>query len=249
MGKGCRHPTTICHTELFDGTLIEHKIAYEALAMMKKLLILFGLFCFLMGTAQKNIYESGRFDELSEEHQVLAIVPFITQLDLERDISKEELQELAKKEGYAVQDALETYFSRRKKRKKFNVDFQNIKETKALLAKNGITYENIDILTVKELSETLGVDGIISGSLDLNVLLSKGVPTDFSLLDYFSGKTNYGRIGIKISDGATGKLLWKYEKIITKKTGKNTDELIDKMMKAASRKFPYDKEKKRKKKN
>ena len=217
--------------------------------MMKKLLILFGLFCFLMGTAQKNIYESGRFDELSEEHQVLAIVPFITQLDLERDISKEELQELAKKEGYAVQDALETYFSRRKKRKKFNVDFQNIKETKALLAKNGITYENIDILTVKELSETLGVDGIISGSLDLNVLLSKGVPTDFSLLDYFSGKTNYGRIGIKISDGATGKLLWKYEKIITKKTGKNTDELIDKMMKAASRKFPYDKEKKRKKKN
>ena len=123
-----------------------------------------------------------------------------------------------------------------------------MEETNALLAKNGITYENIDIRTVKELSNILGVDGIISGSLDLNVLLSKGVSTDFNLLDYFRGKTNYGRIGIKISDGDTGKLLWKYEKIITKKTGKNTDELIDKMMKAASRKFPYDKEKKRKKK-
>ncbi|MEM1256976.1 MAG: hypothetical protein AAGC45_12725 [Bacteroidota bacterium] len=217
--------------------------------MVKKLLVLSVFLCWFLGNTQKDIFESNRFDELSEVHEVLAIVPFIAQLDLEQNISKEELKELAQKEGYAVQDALETYFSRRKKRKKFNVEFQNVEETNALLTKNGISYENIDIRTVKELSNILGVDGIINGSLDLNVLLSKGVSTDFNLLDYFRGKTNYGRIGIKISDGSTGKLLWKYEKIITKKTGKNTDELIDKMMKAASRKFPYDKEKKRKKKN
>ena len=122
---------------------------------------------------------------------------------------------------------------------------QRIEHANALLSQKGIDYSTIDVYTGKELAKILGVDGIISGSLDLNVLLSKGVSTDFSLLDYFRGKTNYGRIGIKISDGTTGKLLWKYEKIITKKTGKNTDELIDKMMKAASRKFPYDKEKKR----
>ena len=201
------------------------------------------------GHAQKDIFESNRFDELSEQHKVLAIVPFITQLDLEQNITKTELKKLAQKEGYAVQDALETYFSRRKKRKKFNVDFQNVEETNALLSQKGIDYSTIDVYTGKELAKILGVDGIISGSLDLNVLLSKGVSTDFSLLDYFRGKTNYGRIGIKISDGTTGKLLWKYEKIITKKTGKNTDELIDKMMKAASRKFPYDKEKKRMKRS
>jgi len=217
--------------------------------MIKKLIPFFGLFCIFLGNAQKDIFESSRFDELTEEHQVLAIVPFLTQLDLEHEVSKKERQKLAQREGYAVQDALETYFSRRKKRKKFNVDFQNVKETNALLAQNDIDYNNIDIRTVKELSNILGVDGIISGSLDLNVLLSKGVSTDFNLMDYFRGKTDYGRIGIKISDGSTGKLVWKYEKIITKKTGKNTDELIDKMMKAASRKFPYDKEKKRKRKN
>ena len=143
---------------------------------------------------------------------------------------------------------METYFSRRKRRKKFNVEFQNVEDTYALLAQNGISYKNIDVYTIKQLSEILGVDGIISGNLNLNILLSEGVPTDFSLFDYFSGDANYGRIGIKISDGATGKLLWKYEKEITKKTGKNTTDLIDKMMKLASRKFPYDKEKKRRKK-
>ena len=46
----------------------------------------------------------------------------------------------------------------------------------------------------------------------------KGVSTDFNITDYFSGNADYGRIGVKISDGDTGKLLWKYEKEINKKT-------------------------------
>jgi hypothetical protein len=198
--------------------------------------------------SQKNIYESPKFDDLSAGHETLAILPFLTKLDLKDTISKEELRVLEEKEGDAVQNALETYFSNRKKKKKFSVDFQNVKNTNALLAKNNITYENIDIYTVKQLSDILDVDGIISGNLDLNILLSKGISTDFSFMDYFSGNANYGRIGIKISDGSTGKLLWKYEKEINKKSGRNTNDLIDRMMKLATRKFPYDRERKKEKK-
>ncbi|MGX1929461.1 hypothetical protein [Flagellimonas sp. 2504JD4-2] len=214
---------------------------------MRKILLVIAFFAFTIGSAQKNIYENRRFDELSAHHELLAIVPFITNLDLKKNVDQNELKSLAKKEGYAVQNALETYFSKRKKRKKFNVEFQNIEDTNAILAQNGVTYDNLDIYTIKELCKILKVDGIISGNLNLNILLSKGVPTNFSLLDYFSGDANYGRIGVKVSDGDSGKLLWKYEKGITKKTGKNTTEMIDKMMKLASRKFPYDKEKKQRK--
>ncbi|AWX43358.1 hypothetical protein HME9304_00346 [Flagellimonas maritima] len=214
---------------------------------MKKIIFLIALLSVAFAMAQKNIYENRKFDELSENHKVLAIVPFIANLDLKRDVNQAELKNLAQKEGYAVQNALETYFSKRKKRKKFNVEFQNIEDTNAILSQNGITYDNLDIYTTNQLSKILNVDGIISGNLSLNILLSKGVPTDFSLFDYFSGDANYGRIGVKVSDGTSGKLLWKYEKAITKKTGKNTTELIDRMMKLASRKFPYDKEKKQRK--
>lgn len=202
-----------------------------------------------LALGQKNIYENRKFDELTQDHRVLAIVPFIAHLELKETVDHRELKILAQREGYAVQNALETYFSQRKKRKKFNVDFQNIANTNAILSQNGIDYNNLDIYTTQELCDILKVDGIISGNLNLNILLSEGVPTNFSLLDYFSGDANYGRIGVKISDGETGKLLWKYENEITKKTGKNTTELIDKMMKTASRKFPYDKEKKRKNKS
>jgi len=214
---------------------------------MKKIIPLFAFLIITLASAQKNIYENRKFDELSENHNVLAIVPFIANLDLKRNVNQEELKSLAKREGYAVQNALETYFSKRKKRKKFNVEFQNIEDTNAILSQNGIKYDNLDIYTITQLCKILKVDGIISGNLSLNILLSKGVPTDFNLLDYFSGDANYGRIGVKVSDGNSGKLLWKYEKAITKKTGKNTTELIDRMMKLASRKFPYDKEKKQRK--
>ncbi|RYC53217.1 hypothetical protein [Flagellimonas olearia] len=215
---------------------------------MKKILPLILFFTVSLAMAQKNIYENINFDELTEDHRVLAIIPFIAHLELKEAVDHDELKTLAQREGYAVQNALETYFSKRKKRKKFNVDFQNVANTNAILAQNGIDYNNLDIHTTQELCDILKVDGIISGNLNLNILLSEGVPTNFSLLDYFSGDANYGRIGVKISDGETGKLLWKYENEITKKTGKNTTELIDKMMKTASRKFPYDKEKKRKNK-
>ncbi|MBC72807.1 hypothetical protein [Flagellimonas abyssi] len=212
---------------------------------MKKIVFVFVLFSSALAMAQKNIYESIRFDEYTEDHEILAIVPFIAHLELKKAVDNDELNVLAEKEGYAVQNALETYFSKRKKRKKFNVDFQNIMNTNAILAQNNINYNNIDTYTTQELCKILDVDGIISGNLNLNILLSEGVPTDFSILDYFSGNANYGRIGVKISDGDTGKLLWKYENEISKKTGKNTNELIDKMMKTASRKFPYDREKRR----
>jgi hypothetical protein len=216
---------------------------------IKVLLGLAAFFC-LTSTiyAQKDIYESSLFDELSRDHQVLAIIPFLTQLELEQELPKAERKRLAQNEGYAVQEALEIYFSNRRKRKKFQVEFQNTQDTNALLLQKGITYANIDIYTTKELCEILKVDGVISGNLTLNILLSKGISTKFNLWDYLNRNSNYGRIGIKISDGKSGKLLWRFEKEITKKSGKNTTELIDKMMKQASRKFPYDKEKKERKK-
>ncbi|SIQ81881.1 hypothetical protein [Maribacter ulvicola] len=216
---------------------------------MKRILFLLALIFSFAVTAQKNIYESPSFDDLSSDHDVLAIIPFLTNLDLNEKVSKSEQKRLEENEGYAVQNALETYFSKRSKKKKLPVTFQNIENTAAILAKEQISYDNIDVYTTKELSEILGVDGIISGTLDLNILLSNGVPTEFSFTDYFSGGANYGRIGIKISDGNSGKLLWKYEKEINKKTGKNTTDLIDRMMKLAIRKFPYERERKRDRKN
>lgn len=202
----------------------------------------------ILGSAQKTIYENQHFKELSEDHKVLAITPFLALLELEdQNLSKEAINSLENQEGKAVQNALENYFLRRKEKKKFIVDFQDIKNTNAILAKNGITIDNIDIYTTQELCKILNVDGIISGNLRLNTLISESIP-DVSFFSVITGESNFGRIAVKISDGDTGKLLWKYEKTITRKSGKNTNSIIEGMMKGAARKFPYDRDREKERK-
>lgn len=213
--------------------------------MFNKPIVLLFFLAHTLIWGQQNIYVSDRFDDLASNQRELAIIPFLVNLDLKEAVSPGELLALEEREGKAVQNALETYFSKRKMKKKFSVDFQDTKNTNAILAKHEITYRNIDIYTPRELCKILEVDGIISGTMELNILLSEGIPAEFSILDYFSGDADYGRIGIKISDGNSGKLLWKYEMKITKKSGKNTADLIDRMMRNAARKFPYDRERKR----
>ncbi len=210
---------------------------------MKKLLLLVIFTIPVLCFSQKYIYESKQFSEISKEHKTIAIIPFLATLNLENaaDFSKEEIKKLGEKEGFTVQNALENYFLRRKKKKKIKVDIQNTEDTNALLRKNNITLKNINVYTTQELCNILGVDAIISGNIKLKALISQGVSTSYDFISLITGKSDYGRIAIKISDGKTGKLLWKYEKTISRKAGKNTYVIIEKMMRKAARKFPYNK--------
>ncbi|MBC8754791.1 hypothetical protein H2O64_08925 [Kordia sp. YSTF-M3] len=211
---------------------------------MKKIVVLLLLFVGIQqSVAQKKIYVSDKFEELSKDHKTIAILPFQTTLNLKSEqttYTEAQIKELAEKEGIAVQQALESYFLNRKKKKKLKIEFQDIDTTNRILKKAGITLENIDIYTPQELSKILNVDAIISGSLTSRLLLSKEVDTSFDFISFLKGKSDYGKIIIKLSDKNTGKLLWRYEKTINRKSGKNTKNIIAIMMRQASRKFPYE---------
>ncbi|MCX2678578.1 hypothetical protein OOZ15_01355 [Galbibacter sp. EGI 63066] len=210
--------------------------------MNKYHFLLIVLFATTLGFSQKTIYQSDSFETLSKDHKAVAILPFEARLELEnKKLDEKQLEQLQQKEGYEAQNALETYFLKRHKRKEYRIEFQDIKNTNALLAKEGIDLSNLDIYTTKDLCKILKVDALISGNLTLNALISEGVSTNFDFLSFISGTSDYGRIAIKLSDGDTEKLLWKYEKVITRKSGKNTYDIIEAMMRKSTRKFPYDK--------
>ncbi|WP_298512777.1 hypothetical protein [uncultured Kordia sp.] len=212
---------------------------------MKK--ILTSLLILIVGmqfaNAQKKIYESDKFDELSKDHKIIAILPFQTTLNLkskDKTYTKAQIQELEEREGVAVQEALESYFLNRKRKKKLKIEFQDINTTNRMLKKAGVVSEDMDIYSPQELCKILKVDAVISGSLTSRLLLSKDIDTSFDLITYLKGKSDYGKIIIKLSDKTTGKLLWRYEKTINRKSGKNTQNIINRMMRKASRKFPYE---------
>ncbi len=58
---------------------------------MKNKILFLILFIGITSNAQKNIYESKNFDDLSQEHNVLAVLPFLTNLDLKGGGTKKEL--------------------------------------------------------------------------------------------------------------------------------------------------------------
>jgi hypothetical protein len=191
----------------------------------------------------REIYVNPNFGSLTREHKTLAILPFKTIIKLRpkqrEGMSNDEFERLQRDEGLAVQSALHSYFLKRKEQHGFPINFQDLNTTNALLAKSNVTQENIETFTPKELAEILQVDGIITGLLSSDKPMSDGASLALGLLVGFYGPTNSGKCTININDAASGELLWKYEKTLSRSLGSDTNTIINAMMRKASRQLPY----------
>jgi hypothetical protein len=147
---------------------------------------------------------------------------------------------MQKKEGAAVQSALQTYFLKRKEKEDFRVNFQDVSKTTALLNKRGWTTDTLQMLTMEEIATYLGVDGIISGTLNTDKPMSEGASMALGIAFGVWGPTNSGKCTINVHDGGGGELLWKYEKTLSRSLGSDINTVINTMMRKASRKFPYE---------
>jgi hypothetical protein len=97
-------------------------------------------------------------------------------------------------------------------------------------------------MTMEELSQLLGVDGVISGTFESSQPMSGGAAVAMFMVTGFSGATNTGKLAISINDGKSGELLWKYDKTLARGFGSDTNSIITTIMRKASRQFPYSKE-------
>jgi hypothetical protein len=192
-----------------------------------------------LAISQKAIFTHPAFAQYALNHRVIAVLPFSVDLELENEPSESLRRQFLEIEGLATQQALATYFENKSNSKNLNVYFQPLALTQKRLQLAGLDYRSIGQKSSQELAKILEVDAIISGTLSLNVLLSNGIDDDFSWVDLWLLSPEFGKLALKISDGTSGKLLWRYEKAIDRSVGKNTKELIEKLMKQAARSFPY----------
>jgi hypothetical protein len=183
------------------------------------------------------------FNTLARDHKKLAILPFKTIITLRpkqrEQMTPAQLDQLQKDEGLAVQSAMQTYFLKRKEQHDFKITFQDLGTTNAILSKNNIDQTNLGNYTPKELAALLEVDGIITGILSSDKPMSEGASVALGLFVGVYGPTNSGKCTININDAATGDLLWKYEKTLSRSLGSDTNTIINTMMRKASRQLPY----------
>ncbi len=210
------------------------------------MLVLLALFLSLGASAQtKEIYTNPAFENLAKSHKTIAILPFEARVGLRpnqmKTMTPERIKEMEQNEGLAVQSALQTYFLKVSSKDDYTVSFQDAATTNAMLLKNNITAENIKSFTPAELAKVLGVDGVITGTFTTDKPMSDGASLALGLAVGFYGATNSGKTAINIYDGASGELLWKYEKSLSRGLGSDTNTIITTIMRKASKKFPYSK--------
>ncbi|HEX8659157.1 MAG TPA: hypothetical protein VF690_16575 [Hymenobacter sp.] len=212
------------------------------------LAVLLALFSTLSAAAQtREIYTSPKFKELTQTHKVLAVLPFRTTLQLRpNEVKKnggpEGVRALEERDGLGVQSALQSYLLKQKTSNDITIEVQDVAKTNALLAKNGMTTEKLATMTMEELAQLLGVDGIVSGTFASSQPMSGGAAMAMMMVGGFSGPTNTGKLAISINDGKSGELLWKYDKTLARGFGSDTNSIITTIMRKASRQFPYSKE-------
>ena len=226
---------------------ISYLIFKTNLLTMKNLLVPILLFAFLINAnAQTNLYENPEFDNLSKSHRIIAIVPFKTKVKLRpkqmKDMTSDQLDRLEKAEGEDIQTALYSWFLKRKKKGDMKtVDIQDVRTTTAILSKNDINYNNMLEYTPQELAQILGVDSVISGDFETNKPMSEGASLALGLLVGFGGATNSALINMSVHDAENGTLLWNYNKKVSGGLGSSSEDLINVLMRKASRRLSYTK--------
>ena len=107
----------------------------------------------------------------------------------------------------------------------------------ALILQNEI--DNLKTVTSEQLAQILGVDAVITGTFETDKPMSDGASIALGLLVGFWGTTNAATINMSVNNGSDGELLWNYNKRVAGSLGSNTDQLINKLMRKASRRLGY----------
>jgi len=190
-----------------------------------------------------KIYKSSDFDAAFARHKIVAILPaeVTTQLrpNEAKKVTPEQIQEMNEKVGYDIQDKMYSWFLRRSEKFHYTVSFQDVTRTNALLKQAGVNYGDLQTKDRAEIAKILQVDAVIQDRSKMDKPMSEGAAVVVGALFNAWGATNKVETTINIHDGKSGNLLWKYDYEASGSVGSSSTNLVDALMRNASKKFPY----------
>lgn len=201
----------------------------------------------LFANAQTRLFVDPGFLNTAGNHKLIAVLPFKTSVSLRPKqmaaLKDGQLERLNNDESFNVQNSMYAWFLKRRQQGKMWVDVQEIGKTNAILAKHGITHTTIANYASEDVAKLLGVDAIVRGTFETDQPMSDGASLALGVLVGFWGATNKATINMFINNGEDGKVLVNYNKAVAGSVGSSTDQLINMVMRKASRRIPYTKPK------
>ena len=190
-----------------------------------------------------SIYKAADFSNTTRNHKVVAIIPASVMIQLRPNEAKrttpEQLEKNEASTGYALQEKLYGWFLRRSDKYKYTVKFQDVSQTNALLKEANVSYKDLATKSKNELARLLGVDAVISTSLRMDKPMNEGVALGLGVVFGVWGNTNSAYTTINIHEGQKGDLMWKYDYQASGSVGSSPENLVNALMRNASKNFPY----------
>ncbi len=208
-----------------------------------KQLLSFAIASIMLVSCGPKIYTSSNFSAALAKHKTVAILPAEVNMQLRpnqtKNTTQAQLDEMAMKTGYDIQEKMYSWFLRRGDKYKYTVSFQDVTRTNSLLKDAGITYQDLKSTDRVKLAKILGVDAVLQDRATMEKPMSDGAAIAVGILVGAWGNTNKVETTINIHDGTTGDLLWKYDYEASGSVGSSSAKLVDALMRNASKKFPY----------
>ncbi|KUG06680.1 hypothetical protein [Solirubrum puertoriconensis] len=190
-----------------------------------------------------SIYLAKDFRAYAPKHKTVAILPASVTMQLRpneaKRISADQHRDMEQKSGVDFQGKIYSWLLRRGQQRGYTVEFQDVAQTNALLAKQNVNYADLAKHSPQELAKMLGVDAVLTTSVRTTKPMSDGAAVAVGLLVGAWGATNQANITVNIHENEGGKLLWKYDYVAAGSVFSSTETIVDALMRNASKKFPY----------
>jgi hypothetical protein len=208
---------------------------------MKRLSLAISAILILATSCGPKIYKSAEFESVATKHKIVAILPADVSIKLRPNEAKkmtaEEMQKNEETTGLTIQDKMYSWLLR--KSSDYTVKFQDVSKTNALLKTAHIEYADLRTKSKDEIAKLLGVDAVISSTVRMDKPMSEGAAVAVGLLVGTWGTTNNAFTTINIHEAKQGDLIWKYDYQASGSVGSSPDNLVNALMRNASKKFPY----------
>lgn len=213
---------------------------------MKKLFPLIVLFAIAIEVnAQTKLYVHPDANTYVKNTKTIAILPLNVQVKLRpkklKDFTPEQIIDMGKNEAIDIQKAMYSWFLTRKKRGKLLVGVQNPTKTNVLLKKAGVDIHSYGDYLPSELGKILGVETIVTGTFETSKPMSSGAAVGLMLLTRFGFTTNTATMNMDFISTKDDEIVVNYLKKIRGSIGTDSQDLINILMRKASRRIPYTK--------
>lgn len=202
---------------------------------MKKIIILNVILLILLSCSGAKVYNSDDINNVLANQKTIAIMPpRVDIIDNEYAVFNKSKDK--EKESINLQREMYSWFLKRFSKNGVRQHIQDLETTNIKLKRAGYSENE---LTKEEVCDILGVDAVISSNYTMSKPMPELLAVVTSVLLDHEGKTNEISANINIYDNNFKKIFWNYENKYSGGWKISYSDLVDNLMRNASKNMPY----------